>query len=122
VTPAVVPLGLTGKERWQAIYAVADQAGIAAIAATVPKPLVVDGSVYMDGLCGGALIVVADARRGFARWLKTSGKGQRSYTGGCAISARRDDQSAERAEAYATAFATVLRRNGVSCRVEKYLT
>lgn len=122
VTPAVVTQGLTGEARWQAIFRLADQAGIAAIAASVPRPLVVEGSVYMEGLCGGARIVVSDARRGFARWLKTSGKGHRSYPGGWAIAARQDDQSAERAEAYATAFATVLRRNGISCRVETYLT
>jgi hypothetical protein len=122
LTPAVVPVSLTGEERWQAIYALADQAGIAAIAASVPKPLVVEGSVYMEGLCGGAFIVVADARRGFARWLKANEKGRRSNSEGWAIPAPQDDQSAERAEAYATAFSTVLRRNGIACRVEAYLT
>ena len=121
-TPAVVPHDLTGETRWQAIYELADLAGKNAIVACVPKPMVIEGSVYMDGLCGSASVVVHDARRGFARWLRTSGKGKRHYQAGYAVYARQSDQSVERAEAYANAFSRVLRRNGVSCRVETYLT
>ncbi len=121
-TPAVLPNGLTGEARWQAVYDLADQAGSDAIEACVPKPLVVQGKVYMDGDCGGAYVIVHDARKGFARWLKTSGKGSRIHPTGYTVTARQSGQSAETAEAYANAFAKVLRRNGVSCRVEMYLS
>jgi hypothetical protein len=120
--PDLVPDDLAGAHRWQAIFDLAHAAGSAAAEDAVPKPMFIDGSVYMAGECGHALVVVRDARRGFARWLKTTGNGRRHYSGGYHVCAFYEDQSADRAEAYATAFATVLRRNGVPCKVEKQLT
>ena len=120
--PPVLTSDLKGAARWQAIYDLAVEAGQRAMEECVPEPLVVDGDVYMEGDCGGARIVVHDARTRFARWLKTRETGHRHYRSGYAVSAHRIGQSAETAKAYADAFARVLIRNGISCTVETYLT
>ena len=88
----------------------------------VPKPLVVESRVYMEGDCGGATIILKDGRKSFARWLRKNGRGHRHYRSGYVISAEGVGQSAESARAYAEAFALVLRRNGIECRSEIYYT
>ena len=77
--------------------------------------------VVMEGMCGGAYVRVPDARSGFARWAIRTGKGTKDHKSGTLLSADADSQSADRAAAYARAFATVLRQNGVSCDVEEYI-
>jgi ribosomal protein L15E len=66
---------------------------------------------------GRAWVCLKDARRSFARWLLRSGKGHRGYHGGVHVYADISDQSMEKAEAYAEAFAEVLRENGIECSV-----
>ena len=88
----------------------------------VPKPVFVESQVYMEGDCGGALVVIGDGRRSFARWLRKKGLGHGHYPRGYSISAEQIGQSAESAKAYADAFARVLRRNGIECRSEIHLT
>jgi hypothetical protein len=121
VTPAVVAPDQEGTKRWQAIFDLASTAADEAARRHVPKPMVVEGRTYMDGECGYAYVVVADARRGFGRWLRVSGNGSKHYPRGYAVGARGCGQSAERALAYCDAFARVLRRNGTSCQVKSYL-
>jgi hypothetical protein len=87
-----------------------------------PKPLVVEGQVYMEGECGGAFIIIEDGRTAFARWLRKKGFGERHYHRGFLISTEQIGQSVESAKAYADAFACVLRRNGIKCRSEIYFT
>lgn len=113
---------LKGDERWQALYDLAHAAGLEALNACVPKPLVVENQVYMEGDCGGAVIVIEDGRSSLARWLRKNGRGRHHYKSGYAISAERIGQSAESAKTYADAFARVLRRNGIGCRSEIYYT
>lgn len=121
--PALVPRNLEGTERWQAIYALALDAGRQAAEQCVPTPMkIAGGELIMDGECGGAYVVVPDARTGFARWLKTSGNGSKHYPSGMRVSAKTRDQSADRANAYAEGFAKVLLRNGVEASVTRYLT
>jgi hypothetical protein len=120
--PKIVGQDLVGDKRWEAIFALATQAGIEGGESTVPKPLVVEGTVYMEGKCGGAYVVVADGRHKFSRWLRKSGRGTRHYPTGCRISAPSPGQSADWAAGYAAAFALVLLRNGIPCRAETYLT
>jgi hypothetical protein len=120
--PLHVSDSLKGDERWQALYDLAHAAGLVAMNACVPKPLVVESQVYMEGDCGGATIVIDDGRKSFARWLKKNGRGDGHYKSGNVIPAERIGQSAETAKAYADAFARVLRRNGISCRSEIYYT
>ncbi len=120
--PPIVPHDLDGDERWLALYELAHSAGLAAMNDCVPKPLVVESEVYMEGDCGGATIVLDDGRKAFPRWLRNNRRGHRHYRAGYEIPAERIGQSAESAKAYADAFARVLRRNGVECRSEIYYT
>ncbi len=122
VAPPVVSDQLEEDDRWQAIYNLAEQAGKKAMEECVPEPLVVQSRVYMEGACGGASIVIEDGRTSFARWLRKNGLGHRHYRRGYSVSANRIGQSADSAKAYADAFARVLRRNGINCRSECYLT
>jgi hypothetical protein len=120
--PPQVSDSLKGYERWQALYDLAHAAGLVAMNVCVPKPLVVESQVYMEGACGGATIVLDDGRKSFARWLKKNGRGCGHYKSGYVISAEYIGQSAESAKAYADAFVRVLRRNGIGCRSEIYYT
>lgn len=120
--PPLVADSLKGDALWQALYELAHAAGLDAMNACVPKPLVVDSQVYMEGDCGGATIVLDDGRKSFARWLKKNGHGYRRYKSGIAVSAERIGQSAESARAFAEAFVRVLRRNGIVCRFDTYYT
>ena len=120
--PPLLSDNLKGEQRWQALYDLAHASGLEAMNACVPKPLVVESQVYMEGDCGGATIVLDDGRKSFGRWLRKNGRGHAHYKAGYVISAEGVGQSAESAKAYADAFARVLRRNGVGCRSEIYYT
>lgn len=120
--PSVVSETPDSNDRWQAIYALAERAARKAMEECVPKPLVVESQVYMEGKCGGAWIVIEDGRISFAQWLRRNGLGSRHYRRGYSFSAEQIGQSAESAKAYADAFAHVLRRNGIECHSEAYLT
>ena len=121
-SPPVVSPEVKCPQRWEAIFELAKQAGELAAEECVPTPRKISGGeLIMDGQCGGAYVVVYDARTGFARWLKTTGHGERWPTGGVSFGAKTEGQSADRAMAYAEAFVRVLRRNGIKCRAEKYL-
>ena len=122
-SPPVVSPEVKGTRRWETIFKLAKQAGELAAAECVPTPMKISGGeLIMDGQCGGAYVVVPDARKGFARWLKTSRHGKHHSGGGMAFYAETDGQSADRATAYAEAFSKVLRRNGIECKVGRYLT
>jgi len=77
--------------------------------------------VEMEGLCGHAWLRIPDARRDFARWLVKTGRGNKHYKSGAQYFADVDSQSLDRKKAYAMAFATVLRHNGIHCEVETRL-
>ena len=122
-SPPVVSPEVKGARRWEAIFKLAKQAGELAATECVPTPMKISGGeLVMDGQCGYAYVVVPDARKGFARWLKTSRRGKHHSGSGMAFYAETDGQSADRATAYAEAFAKVLRRNGIECKVGRYLT
>jgi hypothetical protein len=120
--PLIVSSEVAGETRWQVIYDMADEAGRRAMETCVPKPLVTNGDVIMEGHCGGAFIIVNDGRKSFAQWLKKNGLGNKHYPTGYSIPARQIGQAAETAKAYADAFARVLRRNGIECSAEIYFT
>ena len=122
-SPAVVSPEVQGTDRWEAIFKLAKQHGESAAAECVPTPMKISGGeLIMDGACGGAYVVVPDARKGFARWLRTSGHGVCHHRNGMYYYAKTHSQSADQATAYAEAFAKVLRMNGIECKVERYLT
>jgi hypothetical protein len=107
------------RKRDYALYAVAigkaHEAGMAAVAAIVPDPMVVvnnqTGQRYFveGGVCGFAWTHVPDGKGRFARWLTRENVGHKSYYGGVDISAHTGDQSMQRNEAYAHAYARTLR-------------
>jgi hypothetical protein len=66
-----------------------------------------------EGVCGFAWIAVRPATSRFALWLIRNGFGRRdSYAGGLRINVSQFGQSLQRKEAYAEAFAEVLRAAG----------
>lgn len=120
--PSIVTALLPEKERWKELYRLADEAGKSAAEECVPTPMKVGGHpVEMDGMCGSASIRIPDARKGFARWVVRSKVGDRHHKGGASIFAYHPSQSVDRAVAYAKAFASVLKLNGVECSVKSFL-
>jgi hypothetical protein len=91
----------------------------------VPTPILIGDKeiqVIAEGNFGSASVNVRDARRGFARWLISEGKAHTRYgRPGAWMSSPTEYSHVERAEAYARAFAEVLRVNGVDAAVEVYL-
>lgn len=118
------------KERYaefETLYAKAHEAGHAAAVAVNPVPMVVgeaDGLsnrfkpggqqwFVSEGVCGFAWIVVRPGNSSFARWLKKEKKASKDYYGGVSLWIRDYNQSMQRKEAYAHAFAGVLKAAGI---------
>jgi hypothetical protein len=108
---------------WDELWRVAAAYGDDAAARVIPTPMVVRSKEreywVPEGKYGGARIIVRDARRNFGRWLRISGYGGRGHRAGATVYA--PSHFVETAEAYAHAFAEVLRTNGVDCTVETFL-
>jgi hypothetical protein len=102
---------------WETLYNLAHNEAVKASNRVIPTPMYITDYTepVMDGLCGFAYIVIKDARKGFAKWLKSKNIGYRCYKGGWEIFAETDDQSFERARAYAETFEKILQQNGVEC-------
>lgn len=105
------------------LYGYASSAGEQAAAKCVPTPIYIHGyeEPVLEGTIGFAWIVIHDARKRFPRWLKKQKIGHAGYYGGWVIHAKCRSQSFEKANAYANAFAKVLRQNGIDCNVESRL-
>lgn len=127
------------KKDWAAIYREALKAGEDAAAAKVPQPMLVGTPteplfgteidptkpVYFvrGGVCGFAWVVVKPATGGFVRYLKEKGIGYKNYYGGWAVPANPRvapdlQQSMEIKEAFARAFAKVLKDYGITAYAE----
>ena len=112
----------------QTIYSQADYKGNVAVQMATVAPMVVqqrenplnDGSRLVreyfvaDGVCGFASINVKPANSKFAKYLVANGLGRKAYGGGVSISVHQFNQSLQKKEAYAHAFAKVLRDNGIN--------
>lgn len=111
------------------LYDKAHAAGMAAGAACSPAPMVVghaaslfgDGIDYNkptyyvpDGPCGFAWVTVKPGNGRLANWLKKMGLARKAYGGGVSVWVSEFGQSMARKEAYASAFAKVLRAAGFS--------
>ena len=70
------------------------------------------------GACGFAGVVIKPARGKFVSYLKSIGIGNKHYYGGYYVSVREFGQSLTRKEAYADAYAKVLREAGFKCYVD----
>ena len=129
----------TRDARFAALVARAEAAGHAAAAAAIPTPMVVvetDGLsdrptpggrswVVNEGPCGFAWIVVRPGGSSFARWAKANDEARRPdgstypawsnhYYGGLSRWVGEFGQSVTRKEAFATAYAEVLREAGIN--------
>ena len=121
------------KHNWEKIYNEANAAGMEAGSAHTPTPMIVGHETSFmsgkidysrpthqinEGVCGFAWVIVKDGRSSFARWLKKENHGRKHYYGGTCISPRGFGQSMERKEAWANAFADVLKLHGIDCYVD----
>jgi len=113
---------------YAALYDKAVAAGKEAAMKRVPTPMVVGRAVdlytnemvpgtqevVMDGVCGFAWVNIKPGNSAFANWLKKNGLARKdSYAGGVTVWVGDYNQSMEKKEAYADAFAEVLRDNGI---------
>jgi hypothetical protein len=114
---------------FKGLYKKAATAGHAAAKAATPAPMVVGTAVGLtdeidstkpryfvpEGVCGFAWIIVRPGNCRFANWLKRQNLAKHdSYYGGVTIWVGEYGQSMTRKEAYAHAFATVLRDAGIT--------
>ena len=109
------------------ITAAAHEAGMAAGLAARPTPMhLVEADIWgcpkpgaevhceMEGPCGFAWVWIA-GNTTFGRWAKKQGLARPSYPKGLQISCHEFNQSMERKEAYALAYARVLQEYGIKC-------
>jgi len=123
---------INSKYRFERLYAAADAAGKAAADAIVPIPMVVGTPTTVlgsdidyskptyfveGGVCGFAWISFK-GNTAFGRWAKSTGLATKGYPTGLTIRANGYGQSLQRKEAYAQAFAAVLREGGVTAYAE----
>jgi hypothetical protein len=123
------------KTDFNTIWAEADLAGKAAANAATPTPIVVGtpttpfgGDIdyskptyfVADGLCGFAWVKFK-GNTGFGRWAKKSGLARPAYGGGLSYWITVGRQSVAIKEAYAQAFAKVLRDYGIEAYAESRL-
>lgn len=105
----------------------ATAAGRAAGEAIQPRPMNIvnpaTGQRYhvAEGVCGFATVRVTPGTTSFARWLVKEGIGYAAYGGGVAIPIHAHEQSLERKQAHANAFAAVLREQGIKAYPESRL-
>ena len=71
-----------------------------------------------DGVCGFASVIVKPANSKFAKFLVANGLGRKSFSGGVSMSIRDFNQSLQKKEAYAHAFASVLNDYGIKAYAE----
>jgi hypothetical protein len=120
----------TAKDRqWQALWDAAEAKGFAAGDEAVPVPMIVGEPTSLfgsdidfskkthfvsEGVCGFAWVKVTPGTSSFARWLVKTGRVRgRAYGGGVDIWVGHYGQSMQRKEAFARAFASVLREAGI---------
>jgi hypothetical protein len=111
---------------YEALFAKAHAAGMAAGEACQPTPMMVSEANYLtgkpegqswyvpEGACGFAWVKVRPGNKGFGHWLNKTGKARASYQGGVQVRVGQFGQSIARKEAYASAFAEVLQAAGVT--------
>ena len=116
----------------QTIYQQAHYQGNAAVQVATVQPMIVqqrenplndDSRVvreYLvnDGVCGFASVNVKPANGKFAKFLVANGLARKSYLGGVSMSVHQFNQSLQKKEAYAYAFASVLNEHGIKAYVE----
>lgn len=114
------------------IYAEAHKSGQLAVEKITVAPMIVqqhanpldDNSDVIkqyyvaDGVCGFASINVKPANSKFAKFIVQNNLGHKSIYGGVFMSIRDYNQSLQKKEAYAYAFADVLNKHGIKAYAE----
>lgn len=111
------------------IYDEAHAAGMAAGKGATPTPMIVgtptnffsndidmSKPVYHvpDGPCGFAWVIIKPGTSAFAKWMNDAGHSRKDhYYGGVCVWVSGFSQSMARKEAYADAFADVLKKHGI---------
>ncbi len=105
----------------QEIYMQAVNAGLKAVSELEVQPMVVIDEdrkfsyFVSDGACGFAWIQIKPANSKFVKYLKEQGIGRKSiYEAGYRIGVSEFNQSLQKKEAYANAFAEVLQKHGIN--------
>jgi hypothetical protein len=111
-----------------ALFERAHEAGMAAVEACTPTPMIVQQRAnplddrspvvheyepVMDGVCGFAWVNVRPGNCGFARYLKAERGARKGYYGGMEMWIHAFNQSMEKKLAYANGFAEVVRAAGI---------
>lgn len=121
-TSQVAPKMIVGDHKWKYIYQKAHDAGLEAAYDTIPSPLLIKGySPEWGGECGIAWVVIPDARKGMARWLRKNDIGHPDIKSGQRVYPiidhkelkHGDIQSIEIKRAYVKAFSQVLTANEI---------
>lgn len=125
-----------GKRECARIYKEAYEAGLKAGKEAIPTPMIVGQPTtplgndvdftkktyfVSEGACGFAWVTISPARGAFVNYLKSIDAGSKGYYGGYQIWVREFGQSITRKEAFAGAFAQVLRNYGISAYCESRL-
>jgi predicted nucleic acid-binding Zn finger protein len=74
--------------------------------------------VVEDGVCGFASVIVKPANSAFAKYLALQHGARKHYYGGISLSINDFNQSLQKKEAYAKAFAGVLVDAGINAHYE----
>jgi len=115
-----------------ALYDAAHAAGNAAVESTIVRPMIVHWHgdlmadageikktyVVEDGVCGFASVIVKPANSAFAKYLALQHGARKHYYGGISLSINDFNQSLQKKEAYAKAFAGVLVDAGINAHYE----
>jgi len=126
------------EDKWEAIFAEADAAGRAAVESLRVVPMVVvqhenpldDNSPAVkeyfveDGACGFAWVKIRPANHPFVKWMHKAGKARdkgAAYNGGYDYWISDYNQSIQKKEAYAYAFADVLQKHGIKAYADSRL-
>lgn len=125
-----------GKRECARIYKEAYEAGVKAGKEAIPTPMIVGQPTtplgndidfkkqtyfVSEGACGFAWVTISPARGAFVNYLKSINAGSKGYYGGYQIWVREFGQSITRKEAFAGAFAKVLKNYGISAFAESRL-
>ncbi len=96
---------------WKNAYILADKAGMKAAEECNPQMIEIVGHSYEPfPICGFAWVNFKPATTRFVRWLKKQGIASKAYQGGASMWVSKFGQSYDRKNAYAIAFAQVIRQ------------
>jgi hypothetical protein len=102
------------KATMRTLFSAAHAAGSKAAIEVVPEPMRIHGyAPISEGVCGFAWVTIRPGISPAARYAKATLGARKGYYGGMEIWVRGYGQSMTRKEAYAEAFAAVLREAGV---------